>query len=30
MKIVVMKFGGTSVSDVKKINHVASIVKKKY
>ena len=28
MKIVVMKFGGTSVSDVKKINHVASIVKK--
>ena len=28
MKIVVMKFGGTSVSDIKKINHVANIIEK--
>jgi len=30
MKILVMKFGGTSVADVKKIENVASIIKKNY
>ena len=28
MKIVVMKFGGTSVADIRKIKNVASIIKK--
>ena len=30
MKIVVMKFGGTSVADISKINNVASIINKNY
>ena len=30
MKIVVMKFGGTSVSNVSKIKNVASIIKNNY
>ena len=30
MKIVVMKFGGTSVSDISKIKNVASIINKNY
>ena len=28
MKLIVMKFGGTSVGDLKKISNVADIVKK--
>ena len=28
MKLIVMKFGGTSVGDLKKISNVANIVKK--
>ena len=30
MKIVVMKFGGTSVADISKIKNVASIINKNY
>jgi aspartate kinase len=30
MKIVVMKFGGTSVADIRKIKNVASIINKSY
>ena len=30
MKIVVMKFGGTSVADINKIKNVASIINKNY
>ena len=28
MSLIVLKFGGTSVGSIKKINHVAEIIKK--